>query len=46
MDQSLLIRDRELASGGIFMGRVDVFSGGLEATECPSKNEIRIGPLF
>ncbi|MCI89931.1 hypothetical protein A2U01_0111220, partial [Trifolium medium] len=46
MGRSLLIRDRELASSGIFMGRVDVFSGGLEATECPFKNEIRSGHLF
>ncbi|MCI74562.1 hypothetical protein A2U01_0095826, partial [Trifolium medium] len=28
------------------MDRVDVFSGSLEADECPSKNEIRSGPLL
>ncbi|MCI79148.1 hypothetical protein A2U01_0100419, partial [Trifolium medium] len=30
MDRSLLIRDWELVSSDISMGRVDVFSGGLE----------------
>ncbi|MCI82261.1 hypothetical protein A2U01_0103535, partial [Trifolium medium] len=28
------------------MGRVDVFSSGLEAAGCPSKNEIRSDSLF
>ncbi|MCI37606.1 hypothetical protein A2U01_0058830, partial [Trifolium medium] len=42
MGRSLLIQDRELESSGILMGRVEVFFGGLEAEECPSKNEIRI----
>jgi hypothetical protein len=31
MDRSLLIRNRELESNDIFVGRVDVFSDGLEA---------------
>ncbi|MCI79504.1 hypothetical protein A2U01_0100775, partial [Trifolium medium] len=46
MGRSLLIRDRELVSSGFSMGPVDVFSGGLEAEECLSKNEIRYGPLL
>ncbi|PNY07762.1 hypothetical protein L195_g004266 [Trifolium pratense] len=29
-----------VSASGIFMGRVDVFSSGLEAEECLSKNEI------
>ncbi|MCI91588.1 hypothetical protein A2U01_0112882, partial [Trifolium medium] len=33
-------------SSDIFMGRVDVFYGGLEAVECLSKNEIRSRPLL
>jgi hypothetical protein len=41
MVRSLLIRDQELVSNDIFMRRVDVFSSGLEADECQSKNEIR-----
>ncbi|MCI66955.1 hypothetical protein A2U01_0088213, partial [Trifolium medium] len=41
MGRSLLIRVRELVSSGIFMGRVDAFSGGLEADECLSNNGIR-----
>ncbi|PNX89926.1 hypothetical protein L195_g046049, partial [Trifolium pratense] len=28
------------------LGQVDVFFGGLEAEECPSKNGIRCGPLL
>ncbi|MCI18766.1 hypothetical protein A2U01_0039921 [Trifolium medium] len=44
MGRSLLIRDRELASSGIFLGRV--MSGGLETAEHPSKNEIRGGFLL
>jgi hypothetical protein len=40
MGRSLLIRDRELASGGIFLGWVGVFSDGLEVVECLSKYEI------
>ncbi|PNX76172.1 hypothetical protein L195_g037815 [Trifolium pratense] len=40
MGRSLLIRDRELESSGIFLRSVDVFFGSLEAEECPSKNEI------
>jgi hypothetical protein len=28
------------------MGLVDVFSGALEAEECPFKNEIRSGPIL
>ncbi|PNY14707.1 hypothetical protein L195_g011391, partial [Trifolium pratense] len=35
MGQSLLIRGRELESSSIFVGRVDVFFGGLETVECP-----------
>ncbi|MCI13202.1 hypothetical protein A2U01_0034318 [Trifolium medium] len=35
-----------LVSSDISMGRVDVLSGGLEADECLSKNEIRIRPLL
>ncbi|MCI88134.1 hypothetical protein A2U01_0109420, partial [Trifolium medium] len=31
MGRSLLIRVRELVSSGIFLDRVDVVSGGLEA---------------
>ncbi|MCH83670.1 hypothetical protein A2U01_0004496, partial [Trifolium medium] len=31
---------------GVFMGWVDVFSGGLKAEECPSKNGIRSVPLL
>ncbi|KAK2357402.1 hypothetical protein QL285_094671 [Trifolium repens] len=46
MGRSLLVRDRELESSGILLGRVGVFSGGLEAVECLSKNEIRSGPLL
>jgi hypothetical protein len=46
MGWSLLIRDRELESSGIFVDRVDVFFGGLEAEECPSKNWISYGPLL
>ncbi|KAK2402413.1 hypothetical protein QL285_051935 [Trifolium repens] len=46
MGRSLLIRDRKSESTGIFVSRVDVFFGGLEAEECPSKNEIRCGPLL
>ncbi|MCI91709.1 hypothetical protein A2U01_0113003, partial [Trifolium medium] len=46
MGRSLLIRDRELESRGIFMGRVDGFFGGLEAEECHSKNGIRSEPLL
>jgi hypothetical protein len=33
MGQTLLIRVRELVSSGVFMGRIDVFSGGLEVEE-------------
>ncbi|MCI94055.1 hypothetical protein A2U01_0115353, partial [Trifolium medium] len=36
----------ELVSSGISMGRGVVFSGGLEAEECLSKNEIKSGPLL
>ncbi|MCI38658.1 hypothetical protein A2U01_0059887, partial [Trifolium medium] len=32
--------DRKLEYSGIFMGRVDVFSGGLKVEECASKYEI------
>ncbi|MCI30117.1 hypothetical protein A2U01_0051326, partial [Trifolium medium] len=46
MGRSLLIQDRELESSSIFMGRVDVLFGGLEAGECRSKNGIRTGPLL
>ncbi|MCI60141.1 hypothetical protein A2U01_0081396, partial [Trifolium medium] len=46
MGRSLLIRDRKLASSGISMGRVVVFSGGLEVEESLSKNGIRSGPLL
>jgi hypothetical protein len=28
------------------MGRVDAFSCGLEAAECPSKNKIRSDPIY
>jgi hypothetical protein len=35
MGRSLLIRDRELVSSGVFSGWIVVFSGGLEAKECP-----------
>jgi hypothetical protein len=38
--------DQELVSIGIFMGRNNVFSGGLEVEECLSKNEIISGPLL
>ncbi|MCI47095.1 hypothetical protein A2U01_0068336, partial [Trifolium medium] len=41
MGRSLLIRERELESHGISMGRVGVFFGGLEAEECLSKNGFR-----
>jgi hypothetical protein len=41
MGRSLLIRDRELEFSDIFMGRADVFAGGMTAEECLSKNEIR-----
>ncbi|MCI60673.1 hypothetical protein A2U01_0081929, partial [Trifolium medium] len=44
--RSLLIRDRELVSSDISMGRVAVLSGGLGAEECLSKNEIRNRPLL
>jgi hypothetical protein len=37
----ILIRDRELASSDLFLGRISVFHGGLEAVKCLSKNEIR-----
>jgi hypothetical protein len=33
-------------SSGVFIGRVDVFSGGIKAEKCLSKNEIRSGPLL
>ncbi|MCI65040.1 hypothetical protein A2U01_0086298 [Trifolium medium] len=46
MGRSLLIRDRELVSSGVFMGWVDVFSCGMEADDCLSKNEIRSGHLL
>ncbi|MCI14954.1 hypothetical protein A2U01_0036089, partial [Trifolium medium] len=46
MSRSLLIRDWELVSSDIFMGWVNVFSDGLEAEECLSKNEIRSGTLL
>jgi hypothetical protein len=36
-----LIRVGELVSSGISTGWVGVFSGGLVAKKCPSKNEIR-----
>jgi hypothetical protein len=39
--RSLLIRDRELVSNDIFLGRVGVFSDGLGAVECLSKYVIR-----
>ncbi|MCI81666.1 hypothetical protein A2U01_0102940, partial [Trifolium medium] len=45
MGRSLLFRDRKLVSSDISMGQVDVFSGGLEADERLSKNEIRSKPL-
>jgi hypothetical protein len=41
-----LIRDRKLVSSGVLMGRLHVFSGGLEAGECLSKNEIRSKSLL
>jgi hypothetical protein len=41
-----LIRDRDLASSDTLLGRVGVFFGGLEAVECPSKNEIRSESLL
>ncbi|MCI09960.1 hypothetical protein A2U01_0031051 [Trifolium medium] len=31
MDRSLLVRDRKLVFSGNFLGRVGVFSGGMEA---------------
>jgi hypothetical protein len=46
MGQSLFIRDRELVSNNIFMGQVDVFSGGLEVEEYLSKYEIISEPLL
>jgi hypothetical protein len=42
----LLIRDRKLVSSDISLSRVGVFSGGLEADECFSKNKIRSVPLL
>jgi hypothetical protein len=44
--RTLLIRVRGLVSSSVFMGRIDVFFGGLKADECLSKNEIRIRPLL
>jgi hypothetical protein len=41
-----LIRDRELNSNGVFLSRVDVFSGGLETEECLFKYENRSGSLL
>jgi hypothetical protein len=46
MGRSLLIRDRELVSSGVLMGRVDVVFGSLIADERLSKNGIRSGPLL
>jgi hypothetical protein len=46
MGRSFLLRDRELASSDIFLGRVGVLSGGMEVVECLSKNEIRFRPLL
>ncbi|PNX56406.1 hypothetical protein L195_g058191, partial [Trifolium pratense] len=46
MSRSLLIRDRELESSGVIVGRVDALFGGLEAKECPSNFGIRRGPLL
>jgi hypothetical protein len=46
MDRSLLIRNRELESNDIFVCRVDVFFGGLEAEDCPFKDESRCGLLL
>jgi hypothetical protein len=45
MGRSLMIRDRELVSSDIFMGRV-VFSDNLKTMECLSKNGIRSRPLL
>jgi hypothetical protein len=45
-DRSLLIQDRKLVPSGISMGRVGVFSDGLEAEECLSNNVIRNRPLL
>jgi hypothetical protein len=41
VSRQFLIRDQELVSSGISMGRIDVLSGDLEADECLSKNELR-----
>jgi hypothetical protein len=41
-----LIRDWKLVSSGVFLGWVDVFSGGLEVDEYLSKNVIRSKPLL
>jgi hypothetical protein len=46
MSRSLLIRDRELTSSDIFLGRVVVFSGGLDDVECLPKNGIGYRPLL
>jgi hypothetical protein len=46
MGRSFLLRDRELASSDIFLGRVGVLSGGMEVVECLSKNGIRFRPLL
>jgi hypothetical protein len=46
MGRSLLIRDWKFESCGILLGRVGVFSVGLEVVECPSKNVIRSRPLL
>ncbi|PNX67199.1 hypothetical protein L195_g055498, partial [Trifolium pratense] len=40
MGRSLLFRDRELESSGVFVGRANVFSGGLKAEECPSSLDV------
>jgi ATP-dependent Zn protease len=41
MGRSLLIRDQKLVFSCVFIGRLDVFFGGLKAEECLFKNEIR-----
>jgi hypothetical protein len=46
MDRLFFIQDRELISSCIFMGRVDVFSGGLKTEKCHSKYGIRSGYLL
>jgi hypothetical protein len=46
MDRILLIRDWELVFSVVFMGWVDVFSGGLEHVECLSKYGISSRPLL